>query len=58
MTRQNKDFRVFVWQVFNAVITFAITYITGSEYAVFVLPVLNFITKYVNTKYFGDVGVR
>lgn len=55
--RQNKDVRVFAWTVFNAVVTFGITLLTGSEYAVFVLPILNIVTKYINTKYFNDLGV-
>lgn len=55
--RQNKDVRVFARTVLNAVITLAISYITDSPYAVLLVPVLNQITKYINTKYFNDIGV-
>lgn len=53
--RQNKEVRVFAWTVFNAVVTYGITLVTGSEYAVFVLPILNVVTKYINTTYFNDL---
>lgn len=53
--RQNKEVRVFAWTVFNAVVTYCITLVTGSEYAVFVLPILNVVTKYINTTYFNDL---
>lgn len=55
--RQNKDVRVFAWTVLNAIITLIISYATGSTYAVLLVPVLNYITKQINTKYFNDLGV-
>lgn len=55
--RQNKDVRVFVFNTFNALITLLVTYVTGSEYSILLVPVINFVTKYINTKYFGDIGV-
>lgn len=62
--RQNKDVRVFVWTVFNAGITLVISYLSGldGETAVLVsalgIPVLNIVTKFINTKYFGDLWVK
>lgn len=61
--RQNKDFRIFVWTVFNGTITFIGTQLAGlqGESAVVVawlaIPLLNIITKYVNKKWFGDLWV-
>lgn len=62
--RQNKDVRVFVWTVFNAGITLAISFLSGleGETAVLVsalgIPVLNIITKFINTRYFWDLWVE
>ena len=59
--RSNKDFRVFLWTVFNAFIAFIITYFTLPELALYspiLIPFLNMLTKYVNTTYFGDLGVK
>lgn len=62
--RQNKPFRVLCWQVFNAVIVFFITYlsnVTGERQAVAIwlwVPVLNIITKFVNTALFKDLWVN
>lgn len=61
--RQNKDFRVFVWTVFNAVIAFVGTQLLNIQWpnAVIVawlaIPFLNALTKFVNTKRFGDMWV-
>ena len=61
---QYKPFRVLCWQLFNAVIAFGITYLWGieGEYQAVVIglwiPVLNIITKWVNTTYFWDLGVE
>lgn len=56
----NKDFRVFVWQVFNAVVAFGTSYITGLDntYVPVMMLILNQVTKWVNTTYFGDLGVK
>lgn len=60
-TRQNKDLRVFVWTLFNALIAFGGTALIRPElasYSPLLVPFLNIITKYVNTKYFGDLGTN
>ena len=60
----NKDFRYFAWTVFNAGIAFIVTQLSWLEWegAMIVtwmaIPFLNVITKYMNTKYFGDFGVK
>ena len=59
--RQEKDFRVFVWTVFNAAISYAWVKLAAPElamYSPFLVPLLNMITKYVNTKWFGDLWVK
>lgn len=55
----NKDFRVFVWQVFNALVAFGTSYITGldNSYVPVIMLILNQVSKWVNTKYFGDLWV-
>lgn len=61
--RQNKDFRVFVFTVFNACVAFAGTYLLGLEWTMAIMatwlaiPFLNALTKYINTRYFGDLWV-
>lgn len=61
--RQNKPFRGLCRQILNAVIVFLLTWlgnVTGEWQAVAVglgVPVLNIITKWVNTNIFGDLGV-
>lgn len=61
---QHKDVRVFVWTVFNAGITLVISFLSGleGEQAVLVsalgIPFLNIITKFINTRYFNDLGVQ
>ncbi len=56
----NKDFRVFIWQVFNALVAFGTSYITGLDntYVPVIMLILNQVTKWVNTTYFGDLGVK
>lgn len=62
--RQNKPFRVLCRQIFNALLVFLVTYltnVTGERQVVAVglgVPVLNIITKWVNTTIFGDLGVE
>lgn len=55
--RQNKNFRVFIWQVFNALVAFGTSYITGldNSYVPVIMLILNQVTKWVNTTYFGDL---
>ena len=56
---QNKNFRTLVWQVFNAIVAFGTSYITGLDntYVPFMMLVLNQVSKWINTKYFGDLWV-
>lgn len=60
---QNKAFRVFAWQVFNAAIALAVAFVSGLEgtekarLVGILLPVLNYITKAINLRYFSDLGV-
>ena len=61
--RQNKDFRVFAFTVFNAFVAFwgtELANITG-ELQVYVvglaIPLLNAFTKYINVRYFDDLWV-
>lgn len=62
--RQNKPFRVLCRQILNALLVFLVTYltnVTGERQVVAVglgVPVLNIITKWVNTNFFGDLGVE
>jgi len=57
--RQNKNFRVFIWQVFNALVAFGTSYITwlDNSYVPVIMLILNQVTKWVNTTYFGDLWV-
>jgi len=61
--RQNKDFRMFCFTVFNAGVAFAWVLLTGITWpravviAWMAIPFLNAFTKYMNTRYFGDMGV-
>lgn len=60
--RQNKATRVFIRQTFNGFVTLLIAYLgeIQGDYVMF-LPVvyalINSITKYINKKYFHDIGV-
>ena len=62
--RQNKPFRVLCRQLLNAVLVFLVTYlgnVTGEWQVIAVglgVPVLNIITKWINTNIFGDLGVE
>lgn len=62
--RQNKPFRVLCRQLLNAVLIFLVTYlgnVTGEWQVIAVglgVPVLNIITKWINTNIFGDLGVE
>jgi len=59
----NKEFRIFIWTVFNVSIAFASTQLLGLEGTNAILatwlaiPFLNAITKFVNVKYFWDIWV-
>lgn len=55
-----KEFRIFIWTSFNALVAFLWTQLVLPEYVMyspFLIPLLNMITKYVNTKWFGDIWV-
>lgn len=56
----NKDFRVFVWQVFNAIVAFGTSYITwlDNSYVPVFMLILNQVSKYINTVYFNDIWVN
>jgi len=60
---KNKDFRVFVWTLFNATIAFIGTQLAGIDWpnAIVVtglaIPLLNIVTKYANTRFFNDLWV-
>ena len=59
----NKEFRVFVWTVFNAVLAFIGTQLAGVTWpeaviiAGIAIPFLNALTKFVNVKWFWDMWV-
>lgn len=55
----NKNFRVFVWQVFNALVAFGTSYLTwlDNSYVPVIMLILNQVTKWVNNTYFGDLWV-
>lgn len=57
---KNKDFRVFVFTVFNSLIAFLLALWAMPEYAqysVFLIPFLNALSKFINTTFFNDIGV-
>lgn len=62
--RQDKNFRLFIWSVITALATFGITELTNLpvEYQATIVPfatlVIREFLKYVNIKYFGDIGVK
>ena len=58
MTRQNKNLRVFVFTLINAVIALLVWLSADTEYAVLLVPILNELTKYINVNYFNDIGVE
>ena len=60
LRQDNKAFRTFVRQVFNALVAFGTSYITGLDntYVPVIMLILNQLTKWVNTTYFGDLGVK
>ena len=61
--RQNKTFRVFIWQLIDVIIVFWITYMTGIEWewkliATWLgIPVFTLISKYINKELIGDLWV-
>lgn len=60
--RQNKEFRVFCWQLLDVILAFWITYLSWIEWEYkiviswLLVPILALITKEVNKK-LGDLGV-
>jgi len=57
---QNKDLRILCFTCFNALVSFVWTMLLAPEYtqySPFLVPFLNMITKYINNKFFNDVGV-
>lgn len=56
--RQNKDVRVFTFTLFNSIIALIVAYITESESAILLVPILNLLTKHINITYFGDMWVE
>ena len=56
--RQDKKIRTFAWTLFNALVTLGLGYLTDTQYAVLLMPILNEITKYINLTYFNDLGVK
>ena len=60
--RQNKEFRVFIWQLLDVILAFWIAYLSWIEWewkiiaAWLWVPILALITKTVNKK-LGDLGV-
>lgn len=61
--RQQKAFRTLCWQVFNALVAYLLSSLGGLEGEAQLLavglgmPMLNIVTKRINTNVFGDVGV-
>jgi hypothetical protein len=62
--RQSKDFRIFCFTVFNALVAFVGTQLAGIEWqsAVIVawlaIPFLNAFTKRINVRFFNDLWVE
>lgn len=59
LRQNNKAFRTFVWQVFNALVAFGTSYVAwlDNTYVPVIMLILNQITKWINTTYFGDLWV-
>jgi len=61
---QYKPLRVLIWQLIDVVLAFGITYlwdITGEYQVIAVglwIPVLNVLTKWINTTFFNDLWVE
>ena len=57
---QKKDFRVWAFTTFNALVAFIVFELALPQYAgiaVFLIPELNWLSKWINMKYFNDVWV-
>ena len=58
-----KPFRVFIWNTLNGIITLATTWLMAQSnpqlvvFAPFIMSGLSLLTKYLNNKYFNDLGV-
>ena len=54
--RQNKEFRVFCWQLLDVICVFLITYLSGIEWerklvaTALWIPIFTLISKYLNKK--------
>lgn len=61
---QYKPFRVLCWQLIDVLLAFGITYLSNitGEYQVIAVglwvPILNILTKWINTTFFNDLGVE
>ena len=61
---QYKPLRVLIWQLIDVFLAFGITYlgnVTGEYQVIAVglwIPILNIITKRINTNVFNDLGVE
>lgn len=62
--RQNKEIRTGIWKLFNAIVTIVLAWLSAQTTGDFVVvaligkPVIEAISKYINLKYFGDIGVH
>lgn len=63
LRNNNKAFRTLCRQVFNALVVYLISSLSGLDGEAQILavglgmPILNIITKRINTNVFGDIGV-
>lgn len=61
---QYKPLRVLIWQLIDVLLAFGITYLSNvtGEYQVIAvglwIPILNIITKWINTNIFNDLWVE
>lgn len=61
---QYKPLRVLIWQLIDVILAFGITYLSDItwEYQVLAvglwIPILNILTKRINTTFLNDLGVE